>query len=171
VTDRDLHFVDFALKEGIDVKRIFSFGGLLNMTYVALNLSRYVNGVAKKPCEVSRLMFTGYSIAAIANGVHAATWAAKPFQELYDRHIPGWREDNSSLRHALSIPRQEVWEAHALAKKELIQHVNRKTGTGMDAEILTFGFARRSTTYKRGELFFQDSVKSKEGIPELPDGK
>lgn len=144
-----------------NMKDIISFGGLLNMTHLALNLSRYVNGVAKKHGEVSRLMFTGYSIAAITNGVHAATWTAKPFQELYDRYIPGWREDNFSLRYALNIPRQEVWEAHALAKKELIQHVNRETGAGMDAEVLTIGFARRSTTYKRGELFFQDSERLK----------
>ena len=144
-----------------NVKHIFSFDGLLNMTYLALNLSRYVNGVAKKHGEVSRRMFTGYSIAAITNGVHAATWAAKPFQELYDRHIPDWREDNFSLRYALSIPRQEVWEAHALAKKELIQHVNRETGAGMDAEVLTFGFARCEATYKRGELLFKDSERLK----------
>ena len=144
-----------------NMKDILSFDGLLNMTHLALNLSRYVNGVAKKHGEVSRLMFTGYSIAAITNGVHAATWTAKPFQELYDRYIPGWREDNFSLRYALSIPRQEVWEAHALAKKELIQHVNRETGAGMDTEVLTIGFARRSTTYKRGELFFQDNERLK----------
>ncbi|MGV8073794.1 MAG: alpha-glucan family phosphorylase [Syntrophobacteraceae bacterium] len=140
---------------------IFSFEGLLNMTYLALNLSRYVNGVAKKHGEVSRLLFAGYSIDAITNGVHPATWVAKPFQELYDRHIPGWRQDNFSLRSALSIPKREVWEAHALAKQELIQHVNRETGVGMDAEVLTIGFGRRTTTYKRGELLFQDSERLK----------
>jgi glycogen phosphorylase len=150
-----------AHEDFFNLKHAFFFDGLLNMTYLALNLSRYVNGVAKKHGEVSRLMFTGYSIDAITNGVHAATWAAKPFQEIYDRHIPGWREDNFSLRYALSIPRKEVWEAHALAKKELIQHVNRETGVGMDAETLTFGFARRSTTYKRGELLFQDRERLK----------
>jgi starch phosphorylase len=143
------------------LRDVFSFEGLFNMTYLALNLSHYVNGVAKKHGEVSRLMFTGYSIESITNGVHAATWVAKPFQELYDRHIPGWREDNFSLRYALSIPKREVWEAHALAKKELIQYVNRETGAGMDANVLTFGFARRATTYKRGELLFQDSERLK----------
>ncbi|RPI78674.1 MAG: alpha-glucan family phosphorylase [Desulfobacteraceae bacterium] len=144
-----------------NMKHIFSLDGLLNMTYLALNLSRHINGVAKKHGEVSRLMFAGYFIDAITNGVHAATWAAKPFHELYDRHIPGWKEDNFSLRYALSIPKLEVWEAHSLAKKDLIQHVNRETGAGMDAEVLTLGFARRSTTYKRGELFFQDSERLK----------
>src|SRR5262249_21921629 len=77
-----------------------------NMTYLALNLSHYVNGVAKKHGEVSRLMFAEYAVDAITNGVHAATWVAKPFQELYDRYVPGWRQDNFSLRYAMSIP----WE-------------------------------------------------------------
>jgi len=143
------------------IKDIFLYNDLFNMTYLALNMSRFINGVAKKHGEVSRLMFQGHTIDAITNGVHAATWTTTPFQNLYDRYIPGWREDNFSLRYALSIPKREVWEAHALAKKELIQYVNRETGAGMDAEVLTFGFARRATTYKRGELLFQDSERLK----------
>ncbi|MDZ7302212.1 MAG: alpha-glucan family phosphorylase [candidate division KSB1 bacterium] len=128
----------------------------LNMTNLALNLSRYVNGVARKHGEVSQLMFAGYSIDAITNGVHAATWVSEPFQELFDRHIPLWRQDNFCLRSALSIPKQEIWEAHMRAKKRLIDFVNRETGDSMDENVLTIGFARRATTYKRGDLLFQD---------------
>jgi len=40
------------------------------MTYLALNVSHYVNGVAKRHGEISRLMFAGYNIDAITNGVH-----------------------------------------------------------------------------------------------------
>ncbi len=143
------------------IKDIFLYNDLFNMTYLALNMSRFINGVAKKHGEVSQLMFEGYTIDAITNGVHAATWTTKPFQNLYDRYIPGWREDNFSLRYALSIPKHEVWEAHAFAKNELIQHVNRETGAAMDTDVLTLGFARRSTTYKRGELLFQDGERLK----------
>jgi starch phosphorylase len=131
-------------------------GNILNMTYLALSLSRYINGVAKKHGEVSRLMFAGYSIEAITNGVHAATWVSEPFRELFDRHIPIWQQDNFSLRYALSIPKQEVWDAHMQAKKRLIGFVNRETGAGMDENVLTLGFARRATTYKRADLLFQD---------------
>ena len=152
----------------VDMKDIFCYEGLLNMTYLALNLSHYINGVAKKHGEVSRLMFLGHTIDAITNGVHAATWGSRPFQELYDRYIPGWREDNFSLRYALNIPKQEVWEAHQEAKNALIEYVNRKTGVGMDVNILTIGFARRATEYKRGDLLFQDidrlrTISSKTG--------
>lgn len=139
-----------------EMKEVFCCEGLLNMTYLALNLSHYVNGVAKKHGEISRVMFGGYEIDAITNGVHAATWVSDPFQQLYDRYIPGWKEDNFSLRYALSIPRQEVWDAHMQAKRELFHFVNRETNIGMDIDVLTLGFARRATTYKRGTLLFTD---------------
>jgi starch phosphorylase len=159
-------------REVYDMKDIFCCEGLLNMTYLALNLSHYINGVAKKHGEVSRSMFAGYVIDAITNGVHAATWVSAPFRELYDRHIPGWRQDNFSFRSALSIEKQEVWNAHIQAKKRLIQYVNRETNVGMDIDLLTVGFARRATAYKRGDLIFRDierlkSVPSKAGTLQL----
>lgn len=140
----------------------------LNMTYLALNLSRYVNGVAKKHGEISRRMFTGFTIESITNGVHAANWTSAPFQLLYDRYIPGWRKDNFSLRYALGIPGEEVVQAHRRAKELLIDHVNRNTSAGMGSDIFTIGFARRTTAYKRLDLFFADverlkSISSKAG--------
>jgi len=140
----------------------FDFGdalccnGVLNMTYLALSLSHYVNGVGKRHGEVSRRMFAGHTIDSITNGVHAATWTCEPFQDLFDQHIPGWREDNFSLRYAISIPRNEVWDAHVAAKRRLIEHVNREANVGMDKDDLTLGFARRAAAYKRGTLLFQD---------------
>ncbi len=131
-------------------------GDMLNMTYLALNLSHYVNGVAKKHAEVSRHMFAEYQVDAITNGVHAATWTSPAFQALFDRHIAGWREDNFSLRYALGIPSSEVWQAHCAAKRELLQYVNRETNAGLDVEVLTLGFARRAATYKRADLLFHD---------------
>jgi starch phosphorylase len=64
-------------------------GVRLNMSYLALNMSKYINGVFKEHGEVSRLMFADYRVDAITNGVHAATWTTDPIQELFDRHIPG----------------------------------------------------------------------------------
>jgi starch phosphorylase len=131
-------------------------GDMLNMTYLALNLSHYVNGVAKKHAEVSRHMFAEYQVDAITNGVHAATWTSPAFQALFDHHIPGWRDDNFSLRYALGIGSQEVWQAHCTAKRELVQYVNRETNAGLEADVLTLGFARRAATYKRADLLFRD---------------
>jgi starch phosphorylase len=146
-------------REVEEMKDVFCCGDLLNMTFLALNLSHYVNGVAKKHGEITRLLFGGYDIDAITNGVHAASWAATPFAELYDRYIPGWRQDNYSLRYAMSIPKQEIWQAHAQAKKTLLHHVNLETNAGMDADLFTIGFARRAATYKRADLLFTDIAR------------
>ena len=148
-------------QEVVEMKDVFCCGEVLNMTFLALNLSRYVNGVAKKHGEVSRLMFAGYNIDAITNGVHALTWAAAPMAQLYDRYISGWHQDNCSLRYALSIPKQEIWQAHLEAKKALLHYVNSETNVGMDSDILTLGFARRATTYKRVDLLFTDIERLK----------
>lgn len=148
-------------KEIFNMKEVFCCEDVLNMTYLALNLSHYVNGVAKRHGEVSRSMFSKYSIDSITNGVYAPTWVSPPFQKLYDHHIPGWREDNFSLRSALNIPKSEIWEAHLIQKKLLIEHVNRETNAGLDFEICTMGFARRATTYKRGDLLFHDIQRLK----------
>lgn len=134
----------------------------LNMTYLALNLSRYVNGVACKHGEISQLMFADYVVHAITNGVHAATWVAKPFRELFDRMIPQWRQDNFSLRYALSLPREKLWDAHMQCKKKLIELVNRETGASMDENVFTIGFARRVATYKRADLLFSDIERLKQ---------
>lgn len=143
----------------LEMKEVFCSDGHLNMTYLALNLSGYVNGVAKRHGEVSRLMFAGYKIDAITNGVHARTWVCPPFQKLYDRYIPDWRRDNYSLRAVLSVPRNELWQAHQQAKKALLNYANRETNAGLEANILTIGFARRFTAYKRADLLFHDVTR------------
>ncbi|NNJ70285.1 MAG: alpha-glucan family phosphorylase, partial [Kiritimatiellales bacterium] len=129
---------------------------VLNMTFLALNMSDYINGVAKKHAEVSRHMFAEYQIEAITNGVHAPTWVSPPFQRLFDSHIPGWREDNFSLRYALSIPPAEIWNAHAENKQRLLDRVNHDTNAGFDTSVFTIGFARRAATYKRADLLLHD---------------
>jgi len=139
-----------------DMKESFCCDGVLNMTYLGLNLSHFVNGVAKRHGQVSQQMFASYVIEWITNGVHAPTWTSRPFQELFDRYIPGWREDNFSLRYAISIPGADIWQAHVRAKRDLIYHVNHETNVGMDTDVLTLGFARRAATYKRADLLFQD---------------
>jgi len=144
-----------------EMKDLFCYEHVLNMTHVALNLSHYVNGVTKKHGEVSCEMFAGYMIDAITNGVHALTWTADPFRDLFDRHISGWRHDNFSLRYALSIPKEEVRKAHIEAKKQLLHYINRETNAGMDIHVLTIGFARRAAAYKRGDLLFHDLSRLK----------
>ena len=143
-------------RDAFRMKDVFCCDGLLNMTYLALNLSHYVNGVAKRHGEISQSMFARHAIDSITNGVHVATWTSAPFRALFEQYIPGWQHDNFSLRYALNIPQSEVWQAHMAAKQAVIEHVNRETNAGMDVDVLTLGFARRAATYKRADLLFDD---------------
>jgi starch phosphorylase len=128
----------------------------LNMTHVALRLSRFVNGVAMKHREVSLAMFPGFPIDSVTNGVHATTWTSPPFQALLDRRIPEWRTDNLYLRYVVGIPLAEIRAAHAEAKKEFIAEVAQRYHIELDANVFTMGFARRATPYKRADLMFTD---------------
>lgn len=130
--------------------------GLLNVTYIALRFSRFVNGVAMQHGFVSREMFPGNTIDAITNGVHAITWTSAPFQQLFDRYLPRWRQDNYQLRYAISIPEEEIVRTHAENKQILFDEVAKRTGERLNPELFTIGFARRAATYKRADLLFSD---------------
>ncbi|MEA1864413.1 MAG: alpha-glucan family phosphorylase [Euryarchaeota archaeon] len=128
----------------------------LNMTLLALDHSKYINGVAKKHGEISRNMFPGYPIDSITNGVHHVFWTSEPFRKLYDEYIGGWRKDPFDLRYVISIPKEELILAHAEAKRLLIDLVNAKHNAGMDYDTFTLGFARRVAMYKRADLIFSN---------------
>jgi starch phosphorylase len=153
-----LDLVKRALRSDLpfEMPDIFIRDNEMNMTLIALNLSKYINGVAKKHGEVTREMFPGYVIDSITNGIHLLTWVAPAFKRLYDKYIPGWQSDYFSLRYALSIPKEEIFQAHLEAKKELIDYINAYTGIGMDYDTFTIGFARRATAYKRADLLLSD---------------
>ncbi len=153
-----LHLVEKVLspQEVQIIKSLDCCGDKLNMTHLALTLSHYVNGVAKKHGEVSREMFPNYIIDSITNGVNAASWISDPMKKLFDRYISGWREDNFSLRYVLNIPDEEIWNAHRAAKENLFLHISQETNITFDLDVLTIGFARRAAAYKRADLIFSD---------------
>ena len=140
----------------MDVLKMLGGEDRLNMTLLALNLSGHINGVAQRHEQVSREMFPGYSISHITNGVHSWTWTSEEFKALFDLHIPGWSNDPTMLRHVLSIPKDEVWNAHIRAKAHLLELIAERTGQRLAPECLTIGFARRATAYKRADLVFSD---------------
>lgn len=141
-----------------DLTLLRGLGGvdMLNMTQLALNLSDFVNGVAKRHAEVSRDMFPGYEVRAITNGVHPYTWTAESFRALYDRYVPGWLVEPELLVRADAIPVAALIEAHESAKRALIERVGSLTGVRLDAAKPILGFARRMTAYKRPDLLFGD---------------
>ena len=136
--------------------------GSLNMTLLAMNFARYINGVAKRHGEVSRDMFKGSvqtksrKIVAITNGVHGESWIGKPMQALFDEEIPEWRRDNAYLRYMRDVAPERIVVAHREAKSQMIAQVKERTGVVLDPKTFTIGFARRAAEYKRADLLFSD---------------
>jgi starch phosphorylase len=134
-------------------------GDRLNMTRLAMNLSKHINGVAIRHRDSSRDMFPGYAINAITNGIHSYTWTCESFRKLYDLYLPGWANEPWLLARTEVIPNEEIWEAHREAKRVLINYINETTDVDMRHDALTIGFARRATGYKRATLIFSDLEK------------
>jgi starch phosphorylase len=156
--------IERVLDNDFDTNEIKNLAGVenLNMTRLALNMSEYVNGVAKKHAEVSHAMFPGYKVHAITNGVHPFIWTHENFRQLYDHYLPGWcHEPQLLVRADCSIPDEAIWEAHILAKQHLIDKVQTLTGVALKPDIPVLGFARRMTAYKRPDMMFTDLERLK----------
>ena len=150
--------VERLLPGAVDTAHIRQLAGRdhFNLTRLALNLSGYVNGVARRHAETTRRMFPGYVVQAITNGVHVGTWAHPAFARLYDRHFPTWHHEPEILVRALHLPAEEIAAAHREAKAGLVAHVAERTGARLDPQRPILGYARRMTGYKRPMLLFSD---------------
>lgn len=146
------------LGDVVPLETLKALGGQdqLNMTRLALNTSKYVNGVAKRHKEFSLTLFPGYNISAITNGVHSFTWTCECFRRLYDKYLPGWANEPELMVRVDSIPDEEIWLAHMEAKEQLMRFVRERSGEQFDPNVLTLGFARRATGYKRATLLFSN---------------
>jgi starch phosphorylase len=129
------------------------------MTLLALNLSDYVNGVAKRHAEVSRKLFPGFQLHSITNGVHPFTWTSPSFARLFDRYVPGWAYEPELLIRADTIADTEIESAHLDAKDRLIDAVKRRANVALRRDLPVVGYARRMTAYKRPDLLFSDLTR------------
>jgi starch phosphorylase len=105
---------------------------------------------------VSREMFPGYEFYSITNGVHSFTWTCPSFRRLYDTYLPGWANEPELLVRVDNVPAQDLFAAHAEAKQVLLDEVYARTSVKLRPDVLTLGFARRATAYKRADLIFSD---------------
>ncbi len=158
----DYPLVQNVLGTGVELATLKHLAGgeNLNMTQLALGLSDFVNGVAKRHAEISHKMFPGYQVHAITNGVHPFTWTAESFRKLYNRYLPSWcHEPELLVRADCCIPEHEIWEAHCRCKLDLIERVQSLTGIRLEPDVPLIGFARRMTAYKRPDLLFSDLAR------------
>ncbi len=156
------------------------------VTQFALRLSRMANGVSARHGEVAREMWQelwpdrpvdDVPITHVTNGAHIPTWIGGPMRELLDRHFgDDWLDravDPATWEAIDAIPAQELWDARAAQRAQLIDVVRERSvmdrlGRGdtadyvraavnaLDPKVLTIGFARRVATYKRLDLLLRD---------------
>ncbi len=133
----------------------------ISLTHICLDNCRQVNAVAQKHGEIMRLQFPAYAkrIDAITNGVHIHTWVSESFAALFDRYpniFGDWRREPKSLEHVSKLMRddhfrKDIFEAHQANKRNFLSVVKPWK---LDENVLTIGWARRITGYKRPSLLF-----------------
>jgi len=127
-----------------------------DMTELALRGSWAANGVSRLHGDVARRMFPDYPFGYVTNGVHHLSWTAPATRSFLDMYLPGWREEPGKLRGARELPDEAVWHTHQRNKRQTLGYANAATQLGLSPDLLTIGFARRATEYKRAYLLFQD---------------
>jgi len=133
-----------------------------SMSHLGIALAGSVNAVSNLNAWIASSMFEGTHIEPITNGVHHITWTSLPMADVYDLHLPGWREDPTILAHAGKIPDDALVEGRSRARSILRDLVHASTGVKLDSSRLTIGFARRFATYKRANLVFSDVERLRE---------
>jgi starch phosphorylase len=128
----------------------------MSMSHLAVSLCGRVNGVSKINARVAGEMFPGTRIEAITNGIHHLTWTCPSMAALYDRLLPGWRENPKKLKKASRISDKDLLAARSEARASLRELVYSSTGVDLSPDLLTIGFARRFAPYKRANLIFRN---------------
>lgn len=126
----------------------------LNMTRLAMFYSGATTSVARKHQTVTRELIGSNGsveepVLTVTNGVHHLRWVHGALSELYSQYCPLWKRNPAFLRMVLQIPPSRFWQAHLKAKNDLLEYVSQVTEVKLDSQVLTLGFARRMTEYKR----------------------
>ena len=157
-----------------------------NMTALAMRMCGRRNAVSQLHGQVSRRMWQSLwpgeavksvPIDHVTNGIHVPSWIGGAMYRLYRKHLgPDWvnKHDIPVLwERVLDVPDRELWDAHVHLKGKLTSFMRERSrrrriaggltpeqvlcsGTFLDPDALTIGFARRFATYKRATLLFHD---------------
>lgn len=162
-----------------------------SMALLAIRLADHMNGVSELHGDVSRRMWHNVwpqvpppevPIKHVTNGIHVRTWLSSDIAFTLDRYMPeGWLKrpaDFSAWENVSQVPDEEIWRAHERGRERLVAWARNtlraqlaRRGASyddltvaeqvLDPEALTFGFARRFATYKRGTLLFREPERLK----------
>ena len=162
-----------------------------NMTALGMRMCGRRNAVSRLHGQVSRRMWSSLwpdkdeedvPIDYVTNGIHVPSWIGGAMHRLYRKHLgPDWVEKHdipALWERILDVPNEELWDAHVHLKGKLMTFMRERSrrrrieggltpeqvlcsGTFLDPDALTVGFARRFATYKRATLLFHDLERLK----------
>ena len=120
-------------------------------------------------------------ITYVTNGIHTCSWLAPKLKDLYNEYLttpatPFWQDKihlEETWKRIKNIPNDKLWQVHLERKQKLIELIKENTTnrlrragvsyeevkeivSGLNANDLIIGFARRFATYKRATLIFND---------------
>ena len=158
----------YAREIGVDLETLLAYGRpnaqpgeAFTMPYLAIRGCGYINAVSRLHGDVSRELFqpefprhavADVPVGSITNGVHVPTWSSAT--------VHGLAPDASNA---------ELWNVRRVNRAALIQGARARllrrlrladaseeriaaARAALDPDVLTIGFARRFTSYKRATL-------------------
>jgi glycogen phosphorylase len=139
------HLEGFIRELGVPVERVLELArtpsapGLFNMTRLALNGTRHVNGVSRIHGAVSaRLCADEWPevrpednpVGFVTNGVHVPTFLHQRWMEFFDRELGGeWRErlrDPEFWRALEAVPDERYWATAQDVKSRMLANVRER---------------------------------------------
>jgi glycogen phosphorylase len=162
-----------------------------NMTALAMRTADHINAVSQlhetETRKMWQVLWPGLSqpdlpITHITNGVHVPTWIAHQWVGLFEKYLgSGWEDyqDAADLwAKVLNIPDEEIWSVHQYLKGRLLEVALARAqkrwaegevtaqqvvamGALLSPQVLTIGYSRRFTEYKRPALILSDLPRLK----------
>ena len=161
---------------------------LFNMAFLATRTCARINGVSRLHGEVSRRIFQDLfprwprrevPVGHVTNGVHMPTWDSAHADQLWTDACgkARWRGETGELGEAMaSLPDERIWDMRAAARRDLVHyardrlhmqlaqrgadpHTLARSGDVLDPNVLTLGFARRFTEYKRPSFLLREAER------------
>ncbi len=157
-----------------------------NMTVFGLKMCNHRNAVSRKHRDVTQKIWKNVfdtdgpsqvPIDYVTNGVHLPTWLGDELTSELDRTLgEGWldlQHDPDIWLRLDELEDRTIWDLHYTYKVRMVNFIRERVrrkwadegidpviamaeGVMLDPDVLTIGFARRMTAYKRPDLILHD---------------
>ncbi len=163
-------------------------GEPFNMAFLAARTCGRINAVSRLHGEVSRRIFqdlyprwprSEVPIGHVTNGVHMPSWDSRHADRLWTAACgkSRWLGRTNSLGEGIAAASDEaLWEMRAASRRDLVEYARRRlagqlaqrgagarelarSGEVLDPNVLTLGFARRFTEYKRPAMLLREAER------------